>query len=1155
MNYVRFALTGVFALTASLSLLAQSDNGSIVGFVKDPSGAVVPKAKVTLVNASTGVARQTSTNDAGYYVIPNLPSGDYTMDVEAAGFKKFEATGNKLDPNSTLSVDAALAVGSASDTVEVAASAVTLQTESAAVEKLITRSQIDSLELNGRDPLFLASLQPGMRSSTTLGDFSFSLTSGSYAVNGARSNDTQIFFDGAPALRTRGNSTSIGVADVDSTQEVQIMTADYDAEYGQSSGGQIRIITKGGTQEFHGAAYEYFRNSALNANTWSRNQSVTTNFPSPFRYNQFGFNVGGPVIIPHVLPKGKMFFFFGQEWARYRNAQTQTQEVPSLLMRQGNFSELLGPNIYYSTPKVIYDPSTCPSVGAASCVPFSGNIIPLNRISANGKAILNMYPAPTPGYLSGNQNWIDALSQPENQRKETINSDILPTQNDKIQFRRTALAYYELDPFDQGTNLTPKSFNRPNQAGSVSWIHTFTPTLLNEARATVSLDDVYIPVDTSAPGFNRQGFGINYPYIFPAGKDLPNKVPSVNVPNMYSFSAGPYPSHSTGPIYTASDTVTKVWRNHTFKAGFFWERSGENDGDQINVSSVPGGSNNQNGTFNFSDARSGLGATSGVGVANLALGLADSYTEIGPRAYTIYRGSLFEWFAQDSWKVSQRLTVNYGVRQTINVPYKALWGNQIFFDPALYNPAQAPQVDKATGNVIVGTGNPYDGMVIPGTGWPSDACGHGVTAACGTQYNSLFQNLPDHYENITAQFQPRAGVAYQVNDKTVIRAGAGRYLTRFGLLDNIFPGANSPFQPFVTVNNVSVDNPAAALGGTEQAAITVTTLARNLKPPAAWNWNITVQRQLPFKSVVEIAYVGHRGLDLPTVYDINQPQPGTVVSGTNVNYVRPYRGFASIQMEESVATSTYNGLQVNWNRRFNNGFSFGFSYTLSKSMDSGSNYRDIVPDSYNTSNMWGPSEFDSRHVVVFNYVYTLPFFKDQSKVSGKMLGGWQISGLNQFQTGTPCSVFGSTDYAQVGEVGSLGCGNTAGEFWNMNGTPAILGQFSNATSSPTQYFATTNSSGQPIFTQPATGTFVLQKGVRDAIYGPGFQDWNLGLYKKFAFSERHGLEFRAEAFDVNNHPNWTTTSAMFNPTSSTFGKVTSKTTLSRNLQLSLRYYF
>jgi hypothetical protein len=199
--------------------------------------------------------------------------------------------------------------------------------------------------------------------------------------------------------------------------------------------------------------------------------------------------------------------------------------------------------------------------------------------------------------------------------------------------------------------------------------------------------------------------------------------------------------------------------------------------------------------------------------------------------------------------------------------------------------------------VIIGTGNPYDGMVIPGNGWPSDACGHGVTAACGTTYNSLFHGYPDSYVNNTYEFQPRVGLAYSLNPKTVLRAGIGRYQTRFGLLDNIFPGANSPFQPFVTVANVSVDNPTAALGNTEQAAITVTTLQRSLKPPSAWNYNFTVQRQLPWKSMLEVAYVGHRGLNVPTVYDINQPQAGSVVSGVNANYVRPYQGFAAIQME------------------------------------------------------------------------------------------------------------------------------------------------------------------------------------------------------------------------------------------------------------------
>jgi hypothetical protein len=295
---------------------------------------------------------------------------------------------------------------------------------------------------------------------------------------------------------------------------------------------------------------------------------------------------------------------------------------------------------------------------------------------------------------------------------------------------------------------------------------------------------------------------------------------------------------------------------------------------------------------------------------------------------------------------------------------------------------------------------------------------------------------------------------------------------------------------------------------------------------------------------------------VPEVLDINQPQAGTVVSGVNANYARPYKGFAAIQMEMSAASSMYNSLQANWNRRFANGFSFGASYTLSKSNDNSSNYRDIVPDTYNTANMWGPSEYDTRHIVAISYVYTLPFFKDASHMTGRLLGGWQISGVNQFQTGTPCGVFVSNDVAQVGEVGSLGCGQTSGQFANVNGTPSILGQFAGGAgaASSNQYFATTNSSGQAIFTSPATGTFNTQTGIRGLIYQPGFQDWNLGLYKKFAINEKNGLEFRAEAFDVNNHPNWSGV-ASFNPTSSVFGKVTSKTGLARNLQLSLRYAF
>ena len=1162
MSQVRF-FTSALALCAALlfsvpALRAQSDVGSIVGFVRDPSAAVIPGAKVTIKNEATGEQHAVVTDSLGHYTVTNLQPGNYMATVESQGFKKFESAHNKLNANTTLSLDADLAVGSATETVEVSASASLLQTESAATQANVSAQQIEAQELNGRNPLFMAQLTPGVRSGASFGDFNFGLTNGGFNVNGTRQQDTTITMDGAPATRTRGNGTSITVADVDATQEIQVLTSNYAAEYGGAAGGQVRIVTKGGGTDFHGSASEYFRNSALNANSWGRNLSKTTDFASPFRYNDFGFDVGGPVIIPGVFEKWrqKFFFFVAEEWTRYRFTDTQTQAVPTDLMRQGNFSELLGPNPFYPTGTTIYEPGTCPVAGKAGCVPYPNNIIPQSQLSHNGLAIMGAYPSPTPGFLLGNQNWIAQAAHPINQRKGTVNGDILPNERNHIEFRRTDYAYSEYQPFDQGSGLTGKYFNRPNQTNALGWTYTFSPTMINELRATISIDDVYIPVNTSLPGFNRSQFGIDYPYIFPANKDLSGKIPTANVPNFYSLSGGPYPSHSSGAIYTLSDSLTKVSGSHTFKVGFYGLRSGENDRDQINVATVPGGSSNQNGTFQFSDGRNGLGATSGVGLANLALGLADSYTEIGPRAFTVWRGNMWEWFAQDTWKVNSKLSLTYGIRDTINLPYTALWNNADFFDPASYNAAKAVQLNPVNGNVLVGTGNQYNGVVIPGaSGFPSNAVGHGVVAASTSAYNGLFNpNLNNGYVNSTDQFQPRVGVAYQLTNKTVLRAGAGRFLTRMGLLDNVFPGGNSPFQPFVTVNNVSVDNPGAALNANVAAPITLTTLAKNLKPPQTWQWNFTVQQELPWKLVLTTAYVGNRGLNEWSVYDINQPTVGALQAnpGINVNYLRPYKGFAAIQQEQSNASSRYDSLQMELNRRFQTGFGFDFSYVLSKSMDNGSNYRDIVPDTYNASNLWGPSEFDTRNVATINITYDLPFLRAQKGVVGKMLGGWQLNGIIQAQSGTPCSVVANNDYAGVGEVGNVGCSGN-GQYWVMNGTPNIIGGFAGPKGTGQKWFSTTTASGAPLATKPATGTFNLAPGVRDTIYGPGLQDWNLGLFKTFAINERLGFQFRAEAFDFINHPNLN--GPNLNPLSSQFGEITGKTGLARNLQLSLRFYF
>jgi hypothetical protein len=1154
----RLCVTAGLLLATSAMLFAQSDAGSIVGYVRDQTGASVPGAKVVVQDEGTKEDHVAPVDNQGHYSVPNLHPGLYSVSVQAPGFKAFQSVHNKLDASSTIDVDANLDLGSSKETVEVTASASLLQTESGAVQSDLGEHQIQSQELNGRNPIYMAQLLPGVRNGSTLGDFNFSMSNGNYEINGARSQDTAITMDGAPAVRTRGNGTGIGVPNVDSTEEIQVLTADYQAEYGGAGGGQIRIVSKSGTTDFHGSAYEYLRNSAMNANTWSRNQSKLTDFASPFRYNDFGFAVGGPMWVKG-LPKAmrqKLFFFVADDWIRYRFTDTQYQTVPTTLMRQGNFSELLGPNIFFSSPKVLTNPNSCTTTnGTRTCTPFPNNIIPANLLSPNGLAIMNAYPGPTSGLvINGNQNWVAQAGHPINQRKGTTNGDFVVNDQNHIAVRRDDLSYFEYQPFDQGSGLTGKYFKRPNQTNTITWTDTLSPTMINEASATLSLDDVYIPVNTSLPGFDRSLFGINYPYILPEGKDIPGKIPSVNLPSpFYSLSGGPYPSHSSGPIWTFSDSLTKVQGNHTFKVGFYYLYSGENDRDQINVATVPGGSSNQNGTFVFTDSYT---AGTGVALANLALGAANSYTEIGPRAYTIWRSPMVEWFAQDSWKITPKLHIDYGVRQTINYPFHAQWGNADYFNPASYNRAQAVTVNPTNGTVEVGSGNQYNGVIIPGrSGFPSDAAGHGVAAAQTSAYNSLFDpGIQQGYVNTTAQFQPRLGIAYQADSKTVVRAGVGRFLTRMGLLDNIFPGGNSPFQPFVTVTNVSVDNPGAALNSSSAAPITLTTLARNLKPPEAWNYNFTVERQLPLASVLSVAYVGHRGLHAWDVYDINQAPVGSLFNhpGTNVAALTPYPGFAAIQQEQSNVNSTYNALQVTWSRRFVNGFSFSASYTLSKSMDDSSNYRDIVPDTYNASNLWGPSEYDSRHVAVITWSYELPIYKDHSKLSGKLLGGWLLSGLTQFQTGTPCGVGTNNDYAGVGEYGSFGCG-TEGQFWTMNGTPQVLGQFSNSSKSPTQYFSTTNSSGQPLFTPPAPGTFNLQKGVRDSIYGPGFQDWNLSAFKSFAVTETQAVEFRAEAYDFSNHPNWNTPG--YTPNTSTFGKVTSKTGLTRQLQLSLRYSF
>jgi len=1151
-----------FALSLLLSVcaFAQSDNGIINGTVKDPSGAGIPSATVALKNSGNGVERSFMSNSVGFYTATNLRPGVYSISVTAPGFKKYESINNKLDPASTLEVSIDLAVGSATETVEVVANATQLQTETATVQKLVTREQIDSLELNGRNPVGLASLVPGARGGNLAG-LSFNFNQGPSNFNGSRNPENLITYDGAPATRTRSNGTSLGAADVDSTSEVQILTAAYAAEYGRTSGAQIRIVTKAGGTDFHGAGYEYVRNAVFNANTWARNHTFVLgqpqNFVPTFNYNQYGFNVGGPFYIPGKFnrDKSKFFWYWGTEWVRYRFTDSATWQVPTALMRQGNFSELstVGPSAILGAAYQLKDPQT----GAA----LANNMLPVSQLSPNGLGILKAYPDPNlaaGGFISQNggfANFYTTAVHPQNQRKDTLAADMNLTERQRISFRRNNYAFDEYQPLDGTPTRTPKFFNRPNQTNSLNYVWTINSTMVNEAQATVSLDDVYIPVGNF---YDRTLAGITYPYIFPNGKLINTRIPTANIEKINGLTGGPYPSHSAGPIYTFTDSLTWIKDRHTFKFGFYWERSGENDNDEINVSACPTCTNNQNGQFTFTNTRSG-NPTTGNAIANAALGLFDSYSELGQRAYTIFRGSSYEPYVQDSWKVNEKLTLNLGVRYTVIVPYKALWGNMIVFDPALYDPSKAVTVATTGPSLItVGNGDRYNGMVIPGNGWPGSASGR-FPESSNSSLNYLFRGgaYPDYFSRVRKnQIQPRIGIAYQLDPKTVIRTGIGRFYTRLGVSDSVFLGGNPPFQPTANVSFDNVENLKNYSSGNAAGNVlplTVTTQSRDFKNPEAWNWNFTVERETLLRSILSVGYVGRRGLHQQREANINQPTLATILAnpGVNIDALRPYKGYNSIRETDNVASSRYNSLQVAWNKRFDKGFLFGAAYTLSKSMDDGSNQRDIIPYTAYAGNLWGPSEFDARHVFILNFMYELPIFRNSKSIAGKTLGGWQISGIFQAQTGTPCSVGSVSDFAGVGADGSM-C--NIGQYWVMNGTVNYPRNFDALGGAQNNYwFNPKNADGSSIFTQPAKGTINLQPGVRDSYYAPGFNNFNLGLFKKFAFTERYSAQFRAEAFNALNHPNLSGPNN--DPTSSNFGKVTGKTGDVRNLQLSLRLQF
>jgi hypothetical protein len=481
----------------------------------------------------------------------------------------------------------------------------------------------------------------------------------------------------------------------------------------------------------------------------------------------------------------------------------------------------------------------------------------------------------------------------------------------------------------------------------------------------------------------------------------------------------------------------------------------------------------------------------------------------------------------------------------VMMPYHSLWGNQAFFSPRNYDPTLAPVVNPVTG--FLTGGDPYNGVVIPGSGFPSAAKGHVPDSILNGDYQRLFRGYDSGYSpTVYTDIQPRLGFAYQLAPDTVIRAGAGRYVQRLGISDTVHVGGNAPFQPASTVTRGSVDNPGGI--GVNATPLAFTSHSYTYPSPEAWAWNLTGEHEFTSVGTLTLSYVGRRGYHLEQLANINQLQPGTTQipanSGVNADALRPYKGFSTIIEAENTGGSFYHAMQANLRRRLTNGFLFGVAYTWSKSLDYGSSNGTNIPNAFDNSIMYGASDFDTRHVMVANYVWDIPYGTHATNgFERATLGNWQFSGTIQAQSGRPQTVSRNLDQAGVGP----GSGN---QNYIHTGTPSLPHQFGSTGGG--QWFTTS------VFKPAPLGTFA-PRGSRNFIYGPGFQSYNAALQKAFHLIpslESHRLIFKAEAFNFINHPNLDNPDT--NPTSSTFGKVTSKGTTyasERQFQFSLRYEF